>query len=300
MKKLTALLMAAVLAFAAVGCGQKKNDDVLRVERLIDAIGEVTLDREKYVLDAEDAFAKLYEADKDAVDNRETLTEARKALNSLLAAKEPSTEELLTSEEWISHEHPWRIHWSADGTGFVTNKYSGKQLSVFDWSIGEDGTFTVVTPSDRINDLDLILLQEDGVSVLIAPEQEVRFFRLSDYRKSEYDLAYDRLTFYEQSFLRRNALLLKMHYGDTFTPEDLTLYSIIDDEKGVEVIVSDGGAIEKLRIETGLSNGVIYTAKNYKPEKKILYDGPYDLAAVNAAIRLYFTEPSAMSIAEEP
>ena len=61
------------------------------------------------------------------------------------------------------------------------------------------------------------------------------------------------------------------------------------------------GSIVLLGGEPGIGKSTLSLQTMLRmPEKKILYDGPYDLAAVNAAIRLYFTEPSAMSIAEEP
>ena len=209
-----------------------------------------------------------------------------------------STEDILTSEEWVSHDSSWRLTWKADGTGTATNKYSGKQMSVFDWSVARDSSIELITPSDKIIDLTLELKNEGDHTLLVAEEQGFIFVRVSEYEKSEYDRAYERLTFYEQSFIRRNALLLKVHYGDAFSPDDLRIYSIEENDKGVMVVVSDGGPLEQLRIDMGVSGGTIYSVKNNSLSPDTPYEGMYDLDAVNAAIRLYFQEKSAQSIAE--
>ena len=211
---------------------------------------------------------------------------------------EPSTEEILVSEEWVSHESSWRLTWKAGGTGVATNKYSGKQMSIFDWSVSADGSIELVTPSEKIIDMTLELKHEGDRFLLKAKDLDSVFVRISEYEKSEYDKAYERLTFYEQSFIRRNALLLKIHYGDAFSADDLTIYSIDEDDKGIRVIVSDGGALEELRIDMGISGGTIYTIKNSKLSADTPYEGLFDLDAVNTAIRLYFQEKSAQSIAE--
>ncbi len=214
------------------------------------------------------------------------------------SAPEESVEDLLCAEEWVSHESPWRMTWNPDGSGVAVHKYSGKQMTVFNWSIREDGRLEVITPSDKINDLTFRLTEENGAKTLITIENDCSFVRVSDYQKSEYDIAYEKLTYYEQDFIRKNALLLKMHFGDGFDPDQLTLYSVIENEKGIQIAASDGGAIHKLRIDMGMTNGTIFYLGDYASEDEISDIGIFDLNAVNQALRLYFREKSAMSIAE--
>ena len=211
---------------------------------------------------------------------------------------EVSTEDLLCAEDWVSHDSPWRMTWKPDGSGAIVHKYSGKQMTVFDWTIQENGTISLVTPSDTINDFTYRLTDENGIKTLTAIENDVVFVQVSNYQKSEYDLAYERLTFSEQSFIRRNALLLQLHFADDFDAEQLTVYSVVENERGTQVAVSDGGAIHRLSIEMGATAGTIYYKGDYASADEITDRGVFDLDAVNRALRLYFTEPSAMSIAE--
>lgn len=90
MKKVISFVLALSIVFALCGCGGQKQpekpDTVKNVERLIDAIGDVSLDKEKYITDAESAYESLYEADKDLVDNYNTLIKARAEYDSLIEA----------------------------------------------------------------------------------------------------------------------------------------------------------------------------------------------------------------------
>ena len=211
---------------------------------------------------------------------------------------EVRAEDVLCAEDWVSHDSPWRMTWNPDGSGIAAHKYSGKQMTVFDWSIQEDGTISLITPSDRINDFTCRLTDENGATTRTMIENDAVFVQVSDYQNSEYDTAYNRLTYYEQAFIRKNALLLKMHFGAEFDPEQLTLYSVIENEKGTQIAVSDGGAIHRVSIEAGVTNGTIYYLGDYSSEAEIPDRGIFDLDAVNRALRLYFREKSAMSIAE--
>ena len=93
MKRLLAILLALSMVLALCACGSQapaeppepeKPEDVKNVERLIAAIGEVSLEREKYITDAEGAYAELLEADKELVENAGELFAARERYNALL------------------------------------------------------------------------------------------------------------------------------------------------------------------------------------------------------------------------
>lgn len=93
MKKTVALLFALSIVFVLCACGgqststeleDNRSDEVKNVERLIAAIGEVSLEREKYITDAEQAYAALLEADKELVENAAELKAARDTFTELL------------------------------------------------------------------------------------------------------------------------------------------------------------------------------------------------------------------------
>ena len=96
MKRFLSILLALSMVLALCACGTQapaepseppepeKPEEVKNVERLIAAIGEVSLEREKYITDAEGAYADLLEADKDLVENAGELFAARERYNALL------------------------------------------------------------------------------------------------------------------------------------------------------------------------------------------------------------------------
>lgn len=88
MKKTVALILALSMVFALCACGgqtqEEKPDAVKNVERLIDGIGEVSLDKIRFIEDAEGAYEQLYEVDKSLVTNYDTLLSARETYNTLL------------------------------------------------------------------------------------------------------------------------------------------------------------------------------------------------------------------------
>ena len=80
MRKCIALLMICAMALALVACG--KSAAVKETERLIGDIGEVTVDSAQAVEAAEAAYEALSDKDREKVENYETLTAAREALEA--------------------------------------------------------------------------------------------------------------------------------------------------------------------------------------------------------------------------
>ena len=97
MKRLLAFLLAVLTVLALCGFENQKPAEVLRVERLIAAIGEVSLERGKYVTDAEQAYAALYEADKELVENAGDLAAAREAYNALLGQEAEAVSSMISA-----------------------------------------------------------------------------------------------------------------------------------------------------------------------------------------------------------
>ena len=82
MKKLLLTLLAASLALTLAACG--KSEAAKAVDDQIAAIGEVTLDSEQQIADAEAAVATLAEEDRKQLDNEDKLTQARADYETLV------------------------------------------------------------------------------------------------------------------------------------------------------------------------------------------------------------------------
>lgn len=89
MRKALSLLLALVMCLSLCACGKSAAAET--VDRLIEAIGTVTLESERAITEAENAYAQLPDSDKKKVENLAALMEARTAYNDLLNAYEEIT-----------------------------------------------------------------------------------------------------------------------------------------------------------------------------------------------------------------
>ena len=80
-KKAVALALCVLMLFSLTAC---KSSAVKNVESMIAALGEITVDSQAAVEAAEAAYAALSDSDKAQVENAQTLTEARTALDKAL------------------------------------------------------------------------------------------------------------------------------------------------------------------------------------------------------------------------
>ena len=87
LSKVLCILLCIALAAALTGC---KSGAVKDTEKLIAAIGEVTVESKDAVEAAEAAYAALPDSDKSQVEGAETLTDARAALDTALRVKNVS------------------------------------------------------------------------------------------------------------------------------------------------------------------------------------------------------------------
>ena len=81
LKKTIALALCVLMLFSLTAC---KSGAVKNVESMIAALGEITVDSQAAVEAAEAAYAALSDSDKTQVENAQTLTEARTALDKAL------------------------------------------------------------------------------------------------------------------------------------------------------------------------------------------------------------------------
>ena len=104
MKRIITLLLAAVMVFSFSACGKSK--DIQAAEDAISAIGEVTLESEGLIIQAEKLFGILTDAEKAEVSNRLTLVEAREQFNQMKKDAEAisNVEELIDSIGTIKYE----------------------------------------------------------------------------------------------------------------------------------------------------------------------------------------------------
>lgn len=81
MKKIIALILAIVMCFTLCACG--KSEAVVKVEELITAIGEVSLESKGAIESAQEAFNALTEEEKAEVENYYVLVESHDAFKQL-------------------------------------------------------------------------------------------------------------------------------------------------------------------------------------------------------------------------
>ena len=116
MKKILALVLCLVLAFALAGC---KSQAVKTAEALIDAIGEVTAESGDAVEAAEAALQALEEKDRAQVGNAQKLTDARNALDVAL------TEELIDAIGEVTAESEEAVTAAEDALSALTDAQRG-------------------------------------------------------------------------------------------------------------------------------------------------------------------------------
>lgn len=142
MRKAISLLLALSMVFALCGCG--KSDEAVVVEYLINQIGTVTLDSKQAIDDAKEAYGKLSDADKKAVENYETLTSAQakfaeleKELEAKRLEEEKKKKEAKVTPAPISVSNMWlgsNIIGSPEVFVQFTNN-SSKTLEAFDFLV---------------------------------------------------------------------------------------------------------------------------------------------------------------------
>lgn len=107
MKKIIAIVLALSMCLSLTACKSKEARDV---EKLIEAIGEVTLEGESTIISAENAYEALEEEDKAEIENYEILTTARTTLDALIYeaemnAKYDNAIALLNAEDYEGAYH---------------------------------------------------------------------------------------------------------------------------------------------------------------------------------------------------
>ena len=96
MKRITAFLLALCLCLGLCACG--KSEAAQKVDDQITAIGQVTLDSEAAILEAENAAAALTEEERAELENLELLSQLRKDYEQLvLEAKAADVDALITA-----------------------------------------------------------------------------------------------------------------------------------------------------------------------------------------------------------
>lgn len=81
MKKIISLILAIVMCFTLCACG--KSEAVVKVEELISAIGEVSVESKSAIDAAQEAFNALPEEEKAEVENYYVLVESHDAFKQL-------------------------------------------------------------------------------------------------------------------------------------------------------------------------------------------------------------------------
>ena len=87
MKKYSILLLALMMCFVLTAC---KSEAAKNADNLISEIGEVTLDSESKIVEAEKAVAALEEKDKEQIEYEQVLLDARFQYDELVKEKKRS------------------------------------------------------------------------------------------------------------------------------------------------------------------------------------------------------------------
>lgn len=132
MKKLFALLMAAVMCFSLAACGglpseqndekvsavtdatknvEESEDKVSEVIALIDAIGEVSLDSKEKIDEAEKAYNALASDKKSEVSNYDVLEKAISTYDSLAKAEKEKVLEKYKSKFDVDYDKVEGVYW---------------------------------------------------------------------------------------------------------------------------------------------------------------------------------------------
>ena len=103
MKKLSIIaILSMILVISLTSCG--KSETAQAVDDKIQAIGTVTLDSEKAILDAEEGYAALTDKEKKQIEYYQTLTEARNKYDTLVKEKEEQEEKEAAEKKEIKDD----------------------------------------------------------------------------------------------------------------------------------------------------------------------------------------------------
>ena len=83
-KKILCVVFICVLIVGLIVTYFKLNENVFKVQNMIDNIGEITLDSEKVIQEAEDAFNALSDSEKKRVKNKDVLEKSKEQYSNLL------------------------------------------------------------------------------------------------------------------------------------------------------------------------------------------------------------------------
>lgn len=163
MKKIGFLVMALTVCLLLCACG--KSQAVKDVEKVIKAIGKVSLESEEAILKAERMYDYLTDSEKAKVENKGNLVEARYAYDTLfteeIRMKAKSAFEKLT---YVSKLYIFNAHGMDDAIRFGNNKNA--------WALDEDFCAEFAEAMPRINDIPAITVEEVKAGVKILYEQE--------------------------------------------------------------------------------------------------------------------------------
>jgi len=142
MKKILALLLAAVMCLNIAGCSESKGEYVIKLENLINEIGEVTFESETKINEAEQFYSFLSEDDKKQVSNYSVLQSAREEFDSLtpVVNKDNVIGTWYFTTGWIESSLMERIEIYKGGTakGCEQGEDISKRWYDYTWEIVDD------------------------------------------------------------------------------------------------------------------------------------------------------------------
>ena len=203
----------------------RKSLDIEKTKKLIDSIGEVTVDSEAAVTAAEDAFAQLSDEQRSAVENAQKLTEAREKLDAALEAARLEALKMEAVGTWRC-----KLDLGPLLCEVLTSNATEYGVSMYDYledynvavdlTLNEDGTYTFVAMPDaledenqKLHDAALGFLRE---LVFSSASQETVNQGLTDTAPANWDELSQLIDMDEDSFFEFAYGMNKDAYADEF------------------------------------------------------------------------------------
>ena len=268
MKRILAAILAFVILLSFAGCGNRK--EIKAADELILAIGEVSLESEAAIIEAEKAVASLEIKDQESLENLNVLKLARVELEKLQEEDRIKKEQervisLVTSNPWCEINSGSEYQFTEDGKG----THDGKTLSY----IIEDGIIIISEGTAGKTKVNLVI-DESGDTVLLNSESN-DFCYVS---KEEYQVISEEIK--NETKKELTSKIWAVHNGPSF----LMYYFFSDDGSGTVLLYNNTQLI--LEWEFVENDTIRITIDNFGSKSHADYDvvvdnGSYILIQAN-------------------
>ena len=196
-KKCVICVLVVIMSVLLGACG--KSEAVTHTEELISSIGEVSLESEDLIIEAEKAYNALSDKEKEKVENYTILTEAREKVDSLIKAKEEAIKEEERRKAAAEAAKKAREEKNAK----LNEAFGGKWINLYSEVVSNDIGFSIgmLGNAERsilinefggeyvddetviFNKIEYHLINDQGIEKLISSDERSCYVRSEDYDK---------------------------------------------------------------------------------------------------------------------